>query len=166
MPGKDGMPELRRASQLGLRYLGRNESQGTQAILQTKKAVALDPGRTIGGALWDGLSYYAGQIAIDNVWLTLDDIDTLVGLEWIIYEGFDYRDWQPNASLVGVEVIGVVKEWRRQRAPDTKLKEQRAHEMDWFTDERIKKAGLWLPGNPHAMDALRHLMNFRKDFIV
>lgn len=26
-----------------------------------------------------------------------------------------------------------------------------------FTDERIRRAGLWVPGRPHAVDAIRHL---------
>lgn len=83
----------------------------------------------------------------------------------MVYESFQFRSGLPKAVLTPVEVIGVVKEWARQK--DWALVSQTPAEGKFFfTDDRLKAMQLWKPGKPHAMDALRHLLYFRKEFVA
>jgi hypothetical protein len=126
--------------------------------------VALDPGKITGWALWEHGEYSVGQLEQHEVWDWLDKgfrfTDVLV-----VYEEFRVREDTNRADLTGVEVIGVIKEWERQRG--IKLKDQHSSQAKhYFTDKRLKDAGLWVKGKPHAMDALRHLCYFRKDMLL
>lgn len=131
--------------------------------------VALDPGETTGWAVWNGERYKVGQMPVDRVWPWLTFLkDYKLDL---VVESFDYRPNQGHAELVSAEVIGVIVEWCRQNnVPlDRKKNFQRADQAKfYFKDHKLKAAGLWKPGvnYTHAMDALRHILYYRKDFLV
>lgn len=86
----------------------------------------------------------------------------------LVVERFDYRQGQAKAVLTGVEVIGIIKEWCRQKGRGGPTMQQGAQAKHYFTDPRLREAGLWKPGKryTHAMDALRHLLYYRKDWLV
>ncbi|MGE5612714.1 MAG: hypothetical protein ACM3UO_00365 [Bacillota bacterium] len=45
----------------------------------------------------------------------------------------------------------------------TPFLQQPAYAKTTATDERLKRAGLWFPGMPHACDAARHALTFLRD---
>ena len=79
-----------------------------------------------------------------------------------ICERFEYR----NTSRAGLvldskEYIGVVNLFAQDRSATLRrpVAYQNASEAKGFVrDSHIKKLGLWSSGNPHAMDATRHLL--------
>ena len=127
------------------------------------RLLALDPGRTVGWAAFDkgasGERYHSGQVKDDQVWHLLESSKlNLKGLDLLIVESFKYRQL-PKADLTPVEVIGIVKEWARQFQVDVTWQTPSQAKF-FFTDDRIKKLGLYQPGKPHAMDAMRHLLYY------
>ena len=143
------------------------------------RLLSLDPGTTTGWAMFrkpnnrDG--YTSGQIRDDQIWGLLetarwDSVDVVLPLGdfvrttkqkvdlTIICESFQYRQL-PKAVLTPVEVIGVVKEWARQNEVEV-IFQTPAQGKFYFSDTRLKAMGLWKPGKPHAMDAMRHLLYF------
>jgi hypothetical protein len=101
----------------------------------------------------------------------------------IICETFQYRQRvaggiRMKVELDSVEYIGVIKLWEQKRHRKFGIQTQ----MVWqppsvcngnrlITDEFIKKLGLWVPGQRHAMDAREHLIYYliteegRKDLV-
>ena len=87
-------------------------------------------------------------------WLDYYDPDIL------IYESFQYRR-VPNADLTAVELIGVIKYW--DSLPGDKIAEvisQPPGSKTLWDDEKLKRAGFYKPGAPHANDATRHLLYY------
>lgn len=80
----------------------------------------------------------------------------------IVYERFIYQDRKKKVSLESVEYIGVAKLYtqltNKQLAP-----QMAASAKNLWTDDKVKALGLWQPGQPHAMDAVRHLLLFVTD---
>lgn len=117
--------------------------------------VALDPGKT------------TGVVALDletNAILGVHELETYTEV-WncmndpivteVIYEQF-VRSPNTFASLEAAEVTGIVKLWGEH--PGHVIHPQGRQVKSFWTDDKIKKLGLWIPGMPHAMDAMRHLM--------
>lgn len=134
-----------------------------------RSILALDPGVTTGAAAWyvnwEPHSFELHEFRQEQIWSYLDGVNVAFGSFVIVCESFLYRADQSHAELEGVEVIGIVKEWCRQN--DVPLTFQRPDQAKFFyTKDRLQKAGLWTKGKPHAMDALRHLLYSRKDFLV
>jgi hypothetical protein len=125
--------------------------------------VAFDPGGTTGWASFqkpntrDG--YHCGQIKIDRVWAKLDEAKLAAHMLeaplTVVYERFNFIP-KPKVVLTPVEVIGIIKEWCRQNS--IRPIPQQPSQRKWYTDERLKGMGVWHPGLPHAMDAMRHLL--------
>lgn len=85
----------------------------------------------------------------------------------IVCESFQFRQGKQRAGIVldSCEYIGVVKLFYQQRKKSLPnsfqldLRMQTAAQAKTFvTDDKIKKLGLWAPGQKHAMDAMRHLL--------
>ena len=128
------------------------------------RVLAFDPGGTTGVAL-----YTENQLQAWQVTELYEVYDIL--REWrpdeVVFERFVYQR-RDKVDLTPVEVIGVIKLFCDQG--------HRSHDMDWhiedphaqtpsqaknlWTDSKLKKLGLWQPGKPHAMDAVRHMMYF------
>jgi hypothetical protein len=127
--------------------------------------LTIDPGKTNGWAVWKPVTmqYQAGQIPYESVWKMLEQSKYTYELDGpLIVERFNHRQGMPNIDHSPIEVIGVIKEWARQN--QWHIHWHNPAQKEFFKDEILKKHGLWIPGKPHAMDALRHLLYFRKEF--
>lgn len=97
------------------------------------------------------------------------ELETLLGLEHsehdytVVCESFQYRSgivaqYRPNLVLDSVEYIGVVKYFVQDRGLAGRLYMQTASAAkDFITDDKLKRLNLWIKGQQHARDALRHL---------
>lgn len=104
-----------------------------------------------------GLSYYEWRQ--EEVWDALG----AHGPGELVCESFQYRQAQSNADLSGVEVIGLVKEWSRQFSIPISFQSPAEGKFYW-TDEKLKRIGLYTPGKRHSRDATRHLLYYAKVF--
>ena len=122
----------------------------------TEKIMAFDPGFTTGVAVQEGDSLTLMQVkGLKTVW---DVLYTGVP-DMIVYESFLYQR-RDKVDLRPVEAIGVIKLYSElQKIPI--LSQTPAQGKRFWTDKKIKQLDLWEPGQPHAMDALRHLLYFR-----
>ena len=128
--------------------------------------LTIDPGATVGWAAFrpNSCHYSCGQIPHDKVWTMLEQARWTYELEGpIVVEKFLYRQGLPKIDFRPVEVIGVIKEWARQTHWEI-VWQTPAEGKGFFKDEHLKNANLYRAGMPHAMDAVRHLLYFRKAF--
>jgi hypothetical protein len=144
------------------------------------KIVALDPGGTTGwasyaGARLDGFTlpvgrngFNSGQIGPGEHHKTLYDFLCFEQTQefYVVSESFEYRQNQQNqqrttVDLSSKEYIGVAKYFVQERMRGGKLVEQTAGKVKPFwTDDKLKKLGLWNSGQKHANDAMRHLVHY------
>lgn len=124
--------------------------------------LALDPGTTTGYCVYEQGSFVFGQIGPEMhhkpLWALMKGTEPTT----IICEDFTFRP-NPNRRKVVLdskEYIGVVKLYGS--AYDVPVKMQMASQAKgfWGEDNRIRKLGLWQPGQRHAMDALRHMLYY------
>lgn len=122
----------------------------------TQKIMAFDPGFTTGVAIQDERNLTLLQVkGLSNVWGLLQ-----TGVpDMIVYESFLYQR-RDKVDLRPVEAIGVIKLYAEQLMVPI-LSQTPAQGKRFWTDEKIKKLDLWVPGEPHAMDALRHLLYYQ-----
>lgn len=117
--------------------------------------IALDPGKTVG---WAGIAnhIYSGQHSVDELW---DFLEYQQPIESLVVERFHVRHM--GVALDPVECIGVIKEWARQNKViiHWQMPHQAKH---FFTDARLREKGLYKKGKPHANDAVRHLLYYKK----
>ncbi len=131
--------------------------------------LALDPGVTTGWAARTSISdeYITGEItdSLSRIWTFLESTRFYMFKGPLIIENFEYRPNVMVADLTPVKVIGICEEWARQR--DIPIKFQTPSQAKFFFKKRIlQDRGLWKPiGDGHNMDALRHLMYYRQDFV-
>lgn len=120
--------------------------------------MSIDPGGTTGWSLWTKTEIKTGEISEDEHHGTLAYVIRFYEPELIICESFEYRNTSPaGLNLIPVEYIGIVKLVAVNILADVEM--QTASIAKGFVkDENIKRLGLWEPGKPHAMDALRHLL--------
>ncbi len=121
---------------------------------------ALDPGVTTGIAGYRELGGYS-KAAISTGQLEVTHRHLYRYLRQnrpseIVYESFIYQR-RNKVILYPVEVIGIIKLYAEQY--DIPIYTQSASQAKGFiTDDKIKKMGLWIRGQKHGMDALRHLL--------
>jgi hypothetical protein len=143
------------------------------------QVVSFDPGGTTG---WAVISVHPDAVGPDpevhivgeygNVlWWTAgeftgkqdDQADAMVSLceEWpeahLVTENFKLR--QLNAELSPVELNAIL---RHRLRPRVVAKQHAGLAMGTVPDERQKAWGLWVPGKPHARDALKHGITYLK----
>jgi len=149
---------------------------------QPRVAIGLDPGGTTGGAYLlnpedKPLSHWVwGAFEFDRC----KDDGRLMGLlrelgaisreaepyraeavVHIIYESFDFRHEERNRDKIdytAAEVIGALRLWAYERPYVRLIRSGASLGKGFWTDDKIKKLGLWVPGKRHAMDATRHLL--------
>ena len=118
---------------------------------------AFDPGKTTGVAVREE----NGDILLDEFeYKNSYNVSRFVRYsDIIVYEDFILRHMK--ADLTPVKVIGIIE--YKAKTHDRALHKQQASQVKGFwTNERLKKTGLYEPGMPHANDALRHLLYFLK----
>lgn len=120
--------------------------------------LAVDPGLTTGWAAAMSMEDEpsSGQWEYDDVWPRLFIMDPKV----VVMESFLFRQ-RTNVNFAPVEIIGVIKLYARIERKT--LIEQTPNQVKhFFTDDRLKDRGLYKVAQPHANDALRHLLYYRE----
>jgi len=123
---------------------------------------AFDPGVTTGfcflspvGPKPPPTSFVRAQFQVELVWRTLD----VYKPDAVVYEGFYWRQSKTKVDFTGVEVIGIIKEWGRQRDIDC-YAQTPAEGKHYFDDQRLKERDMYVKRMPHANDATRHMLYF------
>jgi len=125
------------------------------------RILALDPGRTTGVAYFPDTP--SGTPNVEQRELpyshkALYNHLRLVNPDIIVCESFVYQR-RDKVDLSPVEMIGVVKLYcERGGVPYHEQTPSQAKKF--WDDKKIKTCGLWVPGHPHAVDAIRHLLYF------
>lgn len=88
----------------------------------------------------------------------------------IVVERFEFRAderYRDKIDYIAAEVIGALRLWRLDRSY-IKLAYQSASQAVgddktkcFWSDDKVKTLGLWVPNYRHAMDATRHLLHYR-----
>lgn len=119
--------------------------------------IALDPGITTGVALYtDWPNKYVKTDQLKEFHEGFFNYLVRNKPTEIVYESFIYQR-RNKVELYPVEVIGVIKLYAQTY--NIPLFVQSASQAKGFmTDDKIKKMGLWVRGQKHGMDALRHLL--------
>ena len=122
--------------------------------------VAFDPGFTTGVARFgkdiDEMFETTQVVGISGLW---DVLHMGAPYDRIVYESFLYQR-RDKVDLRPVEAIGVIKLYAAIH-DITLVAQTPATGKRFWTDEKIKKLNLWEEGQPHAMDAMRHLLYYR-----
>lgn len=141
------------------------------------KVLALDPGGTTGWAMYSceeivepfnstsefyNEKWVAGQLDRPGHHEQLYTLLELMHADpfHVVTESFEFRQRARNGLvLISLEYIGVAELFCQQR--QLQLKRQTASMAKGFvTDDKIKNMELWKSGQPHAMDATRHLLYY------
>lgn len=136
------------------------------------KVIALDPGVTTGyvsGLIERGkLQVVSGQAKWNE--LQLYSQLQLGKPDIIVYERFEYRAERhgaygnlPNVELFPRNLIGVINLYLQQN-PEVKSYPQMpgyaVGKRPFFTDDKLKAAKVYKVANPHANDAMRHMLQW------
>lgn len=149
------------------------------------RVISIDPGGTTGWVLHEvpdekatlPLEVSGGQIGPDDHHAELDALLDDNDPDIVVCEDFQYRlikhkgASMPGINLVSKEYIGVVKLWVQQypdlhqpqlvmRLPAQAVGKQ---ENIFWTDEKLKRLGVYTAGEPHRNDATRHLLAYLLD---
>jgi hypothetical protein len=143
-----------------------------EQLPQLIKVIALDPGVTTGyvsGLIEHGkLKLASGQAAWNE--LQLYSQLNLGKPDIIVYERFEYRAARHGAygNLSNVELfprnlIGVINLYLQQN-PEvicyTQMPAFAVGKNAYFSDNKLKTAGVYKVANPHANDAMRHILQW------
>ena len=124
--------------------------------------LAFDPGTTTGVAAYDTETdtWSRNQLGPlghhDQLWHLLEAVKNQ--LDVVVCESFTYQMRQ-KVVLDSVEYIGVLRLWCCLNEKNFLLQTPTMGKGFW-TDDKVKTLGLWLPNQPHAMDATRHALYF------
>lgn len=123
--------------------------------------LAFDPGETTGWAAYSARfdTYRCGELDDDlgNLYAFM----TKAKPSKVAYETFRKRAQIDTDRLYSPQVIGVIRLWAQQKYIPT-FKFSPSQTKSFWTDVKIKRLGLWVPGQKHAMDAVRVLLTCRQ----
>lgn len=140
---------------------------------KTIKVVSFDPGITTGyatGRIDDGkLGAVSGQAQWNEYTLYVQL--KLLSPDIIVYETFEYRRGQDRAVLFSRNLIGVINLYIQERAHLAELHNTHDPVVGYtqtpaqgksgqFSDKVLKEAKMYKTANPHANDAMRHLLHW------
>ena len=125
--------------------------------------IAYDPGITTGWASYDNGIFKVGELESLDLSIIYSHITSLYDWdEFIIgYEDFKHRPQLIHSEMYSLQVIGAIRLWTQLHGQPEPFKYLPATAQAFWTDNKIKALDLWVPGNPHAMDALRVLLKYR-----
>lgn len=123
---------------------------------------AIDPGGTTGITVVNKtnrevqLHCYQEKLSCRDFYLWLRD--AVSATDYYICESFEYRQRaRAGLDLTPAHLIGVVMAF----VPENKLYMQTAAQgKGHFSNDKLKKLGIYIPGKEHAMDSLRHFMQW------
>ena len=142
------------AKEWAVKQVDRFQSGEGRPLDIVRKIVAFDPGKTTGVAvLREGPLMDEPVISTYQI-VELEDVASIAHhSNMVIFEGFRQRHVH-GLEYDTVERIGVIK------LKASKWVEQQPSQKQFWTRAKIMELGLWKPGQPHAMDALRHLLYY------
>jgi hypothetical protein len=119
--------------------------------------IAFDPGVTTGVAIKHGDGTISSNQLAGGLHFVWDFLTTLEP-DVVVYEDFVYQR-RDKVVLTSVEVIGVIKLWIERSGGSVSAYHHTAGTvMRFCSDDKLKTWGLYKSSQPHANDALRHLM--------
>lgn len=80
------------------------------------------------------------------------------------FESFDFRkeeQYRDRIDYTAAEVIGAIRCWGLSRKSVHLVRAGAGIGKGFWTDDRLKALGLWVPNYRHAMDAMKHLLRYR-----
>lgn len=140
-----------------------HESSG-HASERPVRVLALDPGGTTGLA-YGRIEGKALTLNYDQKVLTefdlLDEIDAFQP-NYLICEDFEYRNRaRTGLDLTPVKLIGIVRYYGQSPTNKCKVTIQKASKgKSFWSNDKLKAAGLYIRGLPHGRDAARHLLHW------
>ena len=79
----------------------------------------------------------------------------------IICEDFEFRAKSPPGLLLtSAHLIGVVLAYQEAQGCQLYMQKASYAKSGYFTDTALKSASVYIPAQPHAMDAMRHFMQW------
>jgi hypothetical protein len=128
----------------------------------TLKAIAFDPGITTGyavGIMQNGLmEVRTGQ----SKWRHIDLYNQLVlgNPDYVIWEKFYFRKHyqKEGVELYPKELIGVLQLYCQQNNKPAFDQNPMKSQGSFHSNLKLKEDGIYVAGQPHGMDALRHLL--------
>lgn len=128
-------------------------------LTKESRIVGIDPGKTTGFAFYSPDSTECGCQQSDYTHDAFLQVLNYFHPDFIVCESFvhTHRD---AVDYTPVEYIGLVK-WFVERRGIELIMQTPGYGKGYFTNEKLKKLGLYLAGKGHAMDAYRHLLQFR-----
>ena len=146
------------------------------------KVVGIDPGESVGIALWEGDGMDGGGVSVweclssgrmqswtfTSEWAKKDRLEHCAAVQYYLWElGLTDADcwaierWQPGAgpgsSNTSADQVGwYLAGWLGGYTMGIEFQGP-SEAMTFATDKRLKDAGLWVPGRPHENDARRHV---------
>lgn len=127
------------------------------------KIVAFDPGVTTGyayGTIKGTEFEFYGCGEFRFTYLELYNLLESISPLYVVAEGFEYR----NSSRQGLvlesrNILGVLELWCQIR--DRRFRTQSAYSgKSHFSDDKLRRKGVYKKGAGHARDATRHLLRF------
>lgn len=130
------------------------------------RIIAFDPGGTTGVATYDDNNCRPIMIAEpywgwkeltgeDHHWQIWNELLYKAPFDAVVYETF-VPEGRKNINTIAQEYIGVIK--LALHNDSTLIPQSRAQKQFW-TDERLRKLGLWR-SSKHERDATRHLLYY------
>lgn len=119
---------------------------------------AIDPGKTTGVAFIDEEFDLDVHLLETKSRVELSKLLIEEKPKFIICESFRITRRSNSSSLVAVEMIGIVK--LAADVVDALVIFQTPSYAKFWTAKKLSSIGLYRPGMPHAMDALRHLVQY------
>jgi hypothetical protein len=129
-------------------------------------ALGIDPGGMVGYSVYPLLTQHfsaelveSGQTPVENF---IDWARTAIQQDWYIFmERFTITANTARLTAGGshdaLDCIGVVKTLCRWAGAEFKFQTP-AQAKKFVNDSQLKTLGLWIPGQDHARDAIRHLI--------
>jgi hypothetical protein len=150
--------------------------------MKPKVIIAIDPGGTTGIA-WCTLGPDGPIWGREEIGPCTDDAELALVLRYItdvtryaepfnnrpdqvvvICERFEFRLDERSRTKIdytAAEVIGALRIWAHERPYVRLVMTGAGLGKGFWSDDKIKTLGLWVPGQRHATDALRHLLRYR-----
>lgn len=128
------------------------------------KILGIDPGITTGFALYGTENQQFITLQVDTNRMSAVQ-HTLTGIQpnELVYEDFKHRPNLMKAELHSLKVIGVIELYAEVRLIPVKAKYLPGYAKKFWTDDKLKRLGLYQKGQPHAMDALRIVLCYLDD---
>lgn len=83
----------------------------------------------------------------------------------LLVEPFQFRkddSHRDKIDYIAGEVIGAIRMWAYERSHVCLHRQGASYGVEGFwSDEKVKKIGLWKRGERHAMDATKHILMYR-----